>query len=202
MLLYGIRRKGKGTSFANVLFVAKILNSIGETMQNIRKWGAYLGAGAVIFTLAGCADRNNNGQPDSAATTGEVANSVDATGDKMAGATENAASAAGNAASNAGDAMSNAASGAGNAMSNAASSAGNAISNLAEAATMTPAVKTAIGGNNGLKGTKIDVDTLGSKDSIALRGNVKTAQQKTLAEGVAKKAAPGYKIINQLKVVK
>lgn len=171
-------------------------------MQNIRKWGAYLGAGAVIFTLAGCADRNNNGQPDSAATTGEVANSVDSAGDKMEGATENAASAAGNAAENAGDAMSNAASNAANAASNAASSAGAAIGNAAEAATVTPAVKTAIGANAGLKGTKIDVDTLGAKDSIALRGKVASAAQKKLAESVAKKAAPGYKIVNQLTVGK
>lgn len=165
-------------------------------MQNIRKWGAYLGAGAVIFTLAGCADRNNNGQPDSAATSGEVANSVDAAGNKMEGAADNAAAAAGNAADAAGNAADNAVSAAGNAASNA----GSAISNAAEAATVTPAVKTAIGANAGLKGTTINVDTLGSKDSIALRGKVKTQAQKKLAESVAKKAAPGYKILNQLTV--
>ena len=123
-------------------------------------------------------------------------------GDKMEGATENAASAAGNAAENAGDAMSNAASNAGAAASNAASSAGAAIGNAAEAATVTPAVKTAIGANAGLKGTNINVDTLGSKDSIALRGKVGSQAQKKLAESVAKKAAPGYKIVNQLTVGK
>ena len=63
-------------------------------------------------------------------------------------------------------------------------------------------VQTALDTNPGLKGVKINADTLGSKDSVALRGKVKTASQKTLAEALAKQNAPGYKIIDQLTVVK
>lgn len=160
-------------------------------MQNIRKWSAFLSAGAVIFALAGCADRNKNGEPDSPATSSEITNSVDSAGEKMSGAASNAASAVSNAASNAAPAV-----------KNAVSDAGKSLSNAAEAATMTPKVKAAILANNGLKNTNIDVDTLGTKDSIALRGEVKTPAQKALAGSIAKKNAPGYKIINQLTVIK
>lgn len=45
-----------------------------------KKWSTLLGAVAVI-SVAGCADRNNNGQPDSAATSGEISKSVDKAGD-------------------------------------------------------------------------------------------------------------------------
>ena len=157
-------------------------------MNNIRKYTAWLGAGAVMITLAtGCADRNNNGQPESLATNNEIA-----------GTTENSMDATGNAMDNAGTAMANGAETAADATGNVVSGAGNALGNLADAATMTPKVKTALGANAALKGSKIDVDTLGSKDSIALRGTVTSMAQKTLAESIAKKNAPGYKVVNQL----
>ena len=178
-------------------------------MNNIRKIGAYLGAGAVIFSLAGCADKNGNGQAESPADAnnveGAVKDNIADTGNAISSgvgaagdAAKGAAGAVGDAASGAAGAASNAASGAAAAASGAAASAGNALANAGEAAKMTPAVKTALAGNAGLKGLNINVDTLGAKDSIALRGKVKSAGQKKLAESIAKKAAPGYKIINQL----
>lgn len=175
-------------------------------MNNIRKYTAWLGAGAVMITLAtGCADKNNNGQPDSVATNNEIAgsteNMADAAGNttsNMADAAGNVADAAGNKMDNAGTAMANGAETAADATGNAVSGAGKSLSNLADAATMTPKVKTALGANAALKGSDINVDTLGSKDSIALRGTVTSMAQKTLAESIAKKEAPDYKIINQL----
>ncbi len=169
-------------------------------MNNIRKMGAFLGAGAVIFSLVGCADKNGNGQAESPMSANNAEGAVkDNLGD-TANAASGAVDGAANAVSNAGSAMSNAASGAAGAVSNAASGAGQALVNAGEAATMTPMVKGAIDVNPGLKGVKINVDTLGAKDSIALRGNVKSAAQKKLAESIAKSKAPGYKIINQLTV--
>jgi osmotically-inducible protein OsmY len=82
----------------------------------------------------------------------------------------------------------------------AAGEAATAATNALDAATVTPAVKTALGQNAALKGSKIDVDTLGTKDTVALRGTVKSEAQKKLAEAIAKKNAPHYKIANQLKV--
>ena len=169
-------------------------------MNNIHKMGALLGAGAAMFSLVGCADKNGNGQAETVANPANVDGAVKDNLADTANAASGAVGGVANAASGAAGAVSNAASGAAGAVSNAASSAGGAIVNAGEAATVTPAVKTAIGANAGLKGTTINVDTLGAKDSIALRGSVKSAGQKTLAAAVAKKAAPGYKIDNQLKV--
>ena len=168
-------------------------------MNNIRKYTAWLGAGAVMITLAtGCADKNNNGQPDSMATSNEIAGTTDNMADAAGNTTSNMADAAGNTMDNAGTAMANGADATGSKMDNAVDGAGKTLSNLADAATMTPKVKTALGANAALKGSDINVDTLGSKDSIALRGTVTSAAQKTLAESIAKKEAPDYKIINQL----
>ena len=71
---------------------------------------------------------------------------------------------------------------------------------MADAAVMTPRIKTALGATAALRGSSIDVDTLGSTNSVALRGTVTTQAQKALAENVAKRNAPGYRIINQLRV--
>ncbi len=169
-------------------------------MNNIRKMSALLGAGAVIFSLVGCADKNGNGQAESPADATNVGGAVkDNLGD-TANAVTGAAGAVGNAVSGAAGTVGNAASNAAGSVANGANKMGGAIVNAGEAATMTPAVKTAIGANAGLKGSNINVDTMGAKDTISLTGSVKSAGQKALAGAVAKKAAPGYKIANNLKV--
>lgn len=67
-------------------------------------------------------------------------------------------------------------------------------------------VKKALGNNAGLSGINITVDALRinaaqDADIIALRGTVKNAAQKKLAESIAQKSAPDARIINNLKVV-
>ena len=188
-------------------------------MKQYRKWTAWLGAGAVVIALgAGCTDQNNNAVPDTAGNVamgaanttenvvgamgnvaGNVAdsNGVDAMGNvagNMAGGMDNMATAAGNVATATGNVASNAA----GAVGNGVAATGSALGNLADAATLTPKIKTALGANAAMRGSNINVDTLGSKDTIALRGTVTSAAQKTLAESIAKKNAPGYKIANQL----
>jgi len=142
-------------------------------MQNLNKWGAWLGAGAILFTLAGCADRNKNGQPDDVATSGEVAKSVDKAGEAVEGAADKAGE--------------------------AAKEAGKKMEGAGAAAITTPSIKTALGAQKALDGSSIDVDTNGETKTVTLKGSVKNAAQKTLAEAVAKKNAPGYKVVNQLK---
>lgn len=159
-------------------------------MKNYRKWTAWLGAGAVILTIgAGCADKNDNGQPDSMATTEQIANTTKSGVD----ATENAADAMGNVASNVADTTTDAA-------GNVVTGAGNALENAADAATYTPKIKAAFGANAALAGSNINVDTKGAKNTIALNGTVKSSAQKTLAESIAKKNAPGFTITNKLVV--
>lgn len=154
-------------------------------MNNIRKYTAWLGAGAIMITLAtGCADKNNNGQPDSVATTGEIANTT-ATG----------IDATGNVASNMADGASNVADAAGNKMAGA----GDAVAGAGDAAIYTPKIKTALGANAALAGSNINVDTMADTKTISLTGTVKSSAQKTMAEAIAKKNAPAdYKVDNKL----
>lgn len=149
-------------------------------MQNKMNWTKWMGLGAVVLvSAAGCADRNKNGQPDDVATPGEVNKSVETAGKKVA----------------------NGASEAGKAVTNAAAGAGKKIEGAADAMVNTPKIKTALGNNPSLVGSKIDVDTNGEANTINLKGSVKNATQKNLASNIAKKmAGPSYKVNNQLKV--
>lgn len=163
---------------------------------NTRGWAALLSAGVLAVGLAGCADRNNNGQPDSVATEGEVARTTENAENNA----ENAAKNASNTAENALDNAANSAHNAGEAAGNAANNAGKAIGNALEPAVVTPNVKEALGDNAQLKGSMIDVDTNGTTNTVVLKGTVKSNAQKQLAGQIAQREAKGYKINNTLKV--
>ena len=68
------------------------------------------------------------------------------------------------------------------------------------AAVLTPKIKTALGANAALSGSQINVDTMLDGNVVALRGTTTSNAQKTLAEAIAKKNAPGFRIDNQLVV--
>ena len=166
-------------------------------MKNIRKYTAWLGAGAIMITLAtGCTNKDGDAVPD--ATENVV--------DGAASTTENVADAMGNTASNMADGASNVADAAGNkmdqagtAVANTAMGAGEAVAGAGDAAIYTPKIKTALGANAAMAGSNINVDTIAGKNEIALRGTVKSSAQKTMAEAIAKKEAPaGYTVVNQL----
>lgn len=165
-------------------------------MKNLRKWGATLGAGVVILGLAGCADRNNNGQAESPATGNEVGNAV---ADNL-GDTANAVKNVGNGIANGAGAVANTVSNGVGAMSNGLSNAAGTMASAGETAAMTSKIKAAIIANPGLKGRNINVNTMANTNTVSLKGSVASAAQKNLAGSIAKKNAPGYKINNQLKV--
>ena len=179
-------------------------------MKNIKKYTALLGAGAVMITLAaGCTNKDGDAVPDAtenvvggaANTTENVADAMGNTAGNMAAAAGNTTDAMGNAAANTTDAMGNAASNATTDVAQGAQAAGGAIANAGDALTYTPKIKTALGAQPALKGSKIDVDTIGAKKVIALRGTVTSAAQKTMAEAIAKKNGPeGFTVDNQLKM--
>lgn len=127
-----------------------------------KRWTALLGA-AAILGVSGCADRNNNGQPDSPATPAEVGN-----------ATSSAGKTAGNAAEGTGD--------------------------VATQSAITGKIKTALLADSSVGATKINVDTVENTKTVTLSGEVTNAAQKTLAEKIAKKEAPDYKVDNKLTV--
>lgn len=145
--------------------------------QPLNKWSALLGASAIaLMSVAGCADRNNNGQPDSPATPPEIGKAMEKAGDKTA----------------------NAVTAVGNTVVKGTEKMAKAGKNLDDAATMTPKVKTALGQNPTLAGSNINVDT--TDKNVTLSGTVKNAAQKNVAGQIAGKNAPGYVVVNKLMV--
>jgi BON domain-containing protein len=68
------------------------------------------------------------------------------------------------------------------------------------AATQTVDVKSALIADGRVDASNINVDTSASTKTVVLKGSVPTAQQKTIAEQIAKDKAEGYTITNQLTV--
>lgn len=168
-------------------------------MNNIRKYTAWLGAGAIMITLAaGCAGPNDTAAENvGSAAVDSTANVADAAGDT----TTNVADAAANNLEPAGQAIENSADAAGTNIAQGAAAAGDAVAGAGDAAIYTPKIKTALGAEAALSGSKINVDTLSDKKIIALSGTVKSNAQKTMAEAIAKKNAPtNYTIQNELKM--
>ena len=152
---------------------------------------ALLGAGAVIFSLAGCGGNSESGNSGS-----DVANAISNNTGTATNAAANTAAAVGNTVAGAGEAVANTATGAGEAVANTAAGVGKAVSG----ATLTPQIKTAFAGNKALNGSDINVDT--ANNTVTLTGTVASAAQKTLAGTIAKQKAAGYTIKNNLTVKK
>ncbi len=158
-------------------------------MNNIRKYTAWLGAGAIMITLAsGCANKDNDLVPDATENVvGAAANTTENVADAAVDTTTNMADAA------VPDTT-------GNVIENSVEAGASNIEALGDAATMTPKIKTALVAEAALNGSDINVNTMGEKNSIELAGTVTSEAQKTMAEAVAKKNAPGYTIVNNLKM--
>jgi hyperosmotically inducible periplasmic protein len=122
-------------------------------------------------------------------------------GNTAAGAREDAANAAnkvGTAASDAANKVTSAANDAGKATSDAAASTGATVA----AAVETIDVKSALIADRTVDASAINVDTVASTKTVVLKGSVPTADQKEEAGRIAAAEAPGYRIDNQLAVVK
>ena len=75
------------------------------------------------------------------------------------------------------------------------------IAEKTSAATNTVDVKSALIADGRVDASNINVDTSASTRTVVLKGSVPTAQQKTVAEQIARDKAEGYTIQNQLTVV-
>lgn len=62
-------------------------------------------------------------------------------------------------------------------------------------------VKAALIADGAVDASSINVDTMAATKTVVLKGSVPTAEQKTAAEKIAMREAPGYKIDNQLSIV-
>lgn len=69
------------------------------------------------------------------------------------------------------------------------------------AATNTVDVKSALIADGRVDASNINVDTSSNTKTVVLKGSVPTAQQKTIAEQIARQKAQGYTIQNNLTVV-
>jgi osmotically-inducible protein OsmY len=74
------------------------------------------------------------------------------------------------------------------------------IAEKTSAATNTVDVKSALIADGRVDASNINVDTSASTRTVVLKGSVPTAQQKTVAEQIARDKAEGYKIQNLLTV--
>jgi osmotically-inducible protein OsmY len=141
--------------------------------MQVTQWSKWWGLGAIlVIGASGCADRNNNGQPDSVATTSEIDKSMGNTDEKLAAGADKV----------------------GDELTQAADKTGDLVSN---AATSTK-IKSAIVANDRIDSTLINVDTKGN--TVYLKGSVKNAAQSKLVEQIARKNADSVKVVNQLKV--
>jgi osmotically-inducible protein OsmY len=68
------------------------------------------------------------------------------------------------------------------------------------AAAETVDVKSALIADGRVDASNINVDTIASSKTVVLKGSVTSAEQKALAETIAREQAKGYTITNQLTV--
>ena len=99
-------------------------------------------------------------------------------------------------AENAGDKMSEATERAAEATESGAQNAGSSMG----AAMETADVKTALMADTRISAGDINVDTNNDARTVTLKGTVPTADQRRIAEEIAKAKAPEYKIVNDLTV--
>ena len=142
-------------------------------MKTQKMW--LTGAGMCVVALlgAGCQDKNNNGVPDTPATSTQIEKTVENAGqsvEKMANKAEPV-------------------------LENAAKTGARMLSNAAA----TGKVKAALIADKTIAASEIDVTT--KNNAVYLQGTVKSAAQKHLAGQIAKnEAGTGYAIKNELKI--
>lgn len=151
-----------------------------------------------IIAAAGCGNKGDEGGEAGNTATGK---SVDQNFRDTGGAVANAGDAAANTVAGAGNAVAGGVGAAGNAVAGAGKVVVNGAKNADDALFNTPKVKAALINNPAMQGVK-GLDVTSSDKNVTISGTAKTAAQKTLAGKIVTKAAPGYKIINNIKVGK
>jgi len=112
-----------------------------------------------------------------------TSDAADKTGDRISGAARESKDAVGTA---------------GNKVGDAASSTGRAT----DAAIQTMEVKSALIADKRVDASNINVDTDGATKTVTLKGHVPNASQKSIAERIARDKAEGYRVQNDLMVMK
>jgi len=163
------------------------------------------------LTLTGCSDRTEQAASntvdaaaqDAANHTAAAGQAVEKTGEAVAEGTKEAVDATGKAVQKTGEAVKNGAEYTGEAVGGAVKGVGKEAEDIAQFAKMTPLVKDAIIRSK-VDADTIDVDTSGEKDTVILRGTVKSEALKKTAINAATNAIKGagetFKVKSELKV--
>ena len=152
----------------------------------------YVFAGCALLATVACENTRAGAERD-AEIAAEQAKEASA---KAADATERAAEKTAEAARDAADATRQAAERA----AEGTAGAGREAVKAADAATTTASVKSALMADKAVDATRIDVDTDGPARVVTLRGSVPNDVQRASAERIARAKAPGYTVVNELKV--
>jgi len=181
----------------------------------MKKTGLFAAAGFLAFvSLAGCTPEARKDVGEAGQNVGQATEkSAEATGEVVSGAAreadrnlERAGEAVENTAENAGEAVTEGARRAGEAVGGVAQNAGKEVQDAGQAMSLTPKVKNALVADKSVDASTIDVDTSGEKDTVILKGTVRSEAEKTRATQIAKKALTDagsqFKLKNNLTVQK
>jgi len=167
-----------------------------------------------LFSVTGCSERTEQAAEN---TVRSAAQDTKRTAERAGEVTQGAAREAGenlqqagqaveNTAENAGEAVAGAAQNAQEAVGGVARNAGKEVQDAGQAMSLTPRVKNALVADKSIDASTIDVDTTGEKDTVTLKGTVRSEAEKTRATQIAKKALTDagsqFKVKNNLTVQK
>lgn len=163
------------------------------------------------LTLTGCSDQTKDAASntvqgaaqDTANNTAAAGQAVEKTGEAVADGAKDAAVATGQAVEATGEAVKDGAKYTGEAVGGAVKGVGKEAEDIAQIAKMTPLVKDALIKSK-VDASTIDVDTSGEKDTVILKGTVKSeALKKTAgmsAMNAIKGAGESFKVKNELTI--
>ena len=143
-------------------------------------------AAAVALTLTAACDNTRAGARQDTELAAEQA----------ARTSEQAAEATSDAISEAGDATKRA----GEAVAEGAADMADKAATAAEAATITATVKSALMADASVDSSHVNVDTDAASRVVTLRGSVPNDIQRAAAERLARDKAPGYRVVNELRI--
>lgn len=165
------------------------------------------------ITLTGCSDKTQQAASNTVESAGNDAQNhaaaagqaVDKAGENVAEAGKEAAQATGEAVDATGKAVAKGAEVTGEAVGGAVKGAAKETQDAGQVLTLTPAIKSAIIASK-IDGSTINVDTSGEKDTVVLKGTVKSEAEKKQAAMIAMKTIKDkgetFKVKNELTVAK
>ena len=168
----------------------------------------------ILWSAAGCTQEARQDLGEAGQNVGQATEkSAEATGQVVEGAAaeadrnlDKAGAAVQEGAQNAGEAVQEGARQAGEAVGGAVKNVGKEAQDAGQSMTLTPKVKNALVADKSIDASTIDVDTSGEKDTVILKGTVRSQAEKQRATQLAQKAlndaGSQFKLKNNLTVQK